>query len=194
MTKLIFAPADHRYYVGAVEIPSLSRVLEYGGIAKSLDKIPRYILERKRQIGTAVHLAIKLHLEDDLDWSTLDPQVTPYVFAALSYLQREDRKILEVETPVGGLRLGYACTPDLIVEGGIVEWKTTYAIYPEVEVQLAGQARAVGGKQARRVVQLKKDGTFAVKDYGTDADGLFKAALAVAQWRLKHEPKRRSPR
>ena len=191
MRKLRFDPEDHRYFVGEIEIPSLSKVLRLGGISRSLEDVPKEILERKRQIGTATHRAIQLYLSGDLDWTTVHPDVQPYVDGALEYLQREDRRIVSVETPVGGLTLGYACTPDLHVEGGLVEWKTTYKIYPEVEVQLSGQARALSKsassarKLERRVVHLQKDGRYKIKDYGSDADKVFQAALRVAQWRLK---------
>lgn len=203
MTTLRFSPEDHRYFEGETELPSLSKILRLGGIAQDLSGVPPHVLERKKQIGTALHLAVELHLNDNLEDDSVDEQVRPYFVAAQNYLGRESRKILAIETPVGSVALGYACTPDLVVEGGIVEWKTTYKIYPEVEVQLAGQARAVANYTdgvgsrwsqdlARRVVQLKPDGTYVVKDYGPDADSVFDAALTVAKWKIAHEPRRRA--
>ena len=205
MSNLRFEEAGHRYVEDEVEIPTLSRVLELSGLRPDDSRVPLEVLMFAQRRGKAVHKAIALHLEDSLDWDSVGEDVYPQVRAALDYLEREERKLIEWETPRGGGEVGFACTPDLVVEDGVVEWKTTSAIYPEVAIQLMGQVVALDAARPqdgtrllfdknghrkfdheRRVVHLKKDGTYKIKDF-VDHDGdhrVMEAALRIAQWRL----------
>lgn len=123
-----------------------------------------------------------------LDWGSLGEDIAPYVYAAREFLDSEDEEIVAAEQPFGSLRLGYGCTPDLVRKVSIVEWKTTYRIYPEVAIQLAGQAKAVGGAKRRIAVQLLRDGQF--KKHTFDQDQDFKdleAARRIYEWKKRNK-------
>ena len=61
---LTFDPEKHEYRINGVLVPSVSQIL---APLYDFSKIPRDVLERKRQIGTAIHKAIELDLLGDLD-------------------------------------------------------------------------------------------------------------------------------
>ncbi len=174
--------------MGDVQLPSLSEVLRITGVAADLSQIPIHLLERKRRIGTAVHKAIALHLRGDLDWSSLKEDIIGYVRAAAEYLDTKGFTTVAVERPYGGIRLGYGCTPDYVHTKGLVEWKTTSKLYPEVPVQLIGQSRAVGlaDDSERVAVRLASDGTFEEHICNDPSDiWVFNGIQEILKWRMK---------
>ena len=187
---ITFDPEGHRYYSGLTELPSLSKIMRLGGLKSDLSMVPPAVLEKKRVLGNRVHKAIWLYLNDNLDWATLDDDVRQYVLAATRYVEDSglDLEGALIERPFGSTRLGYACTPDLVLPGGhVIEWKTTYKIYPDVQIQLAGQALVVGDPGVRIVVQLKKDGTYSTKECLDEEDfEVFRSVLKVALWKIEN--------
>lgn len=189
--SLHFQSDGRHYWMGATELLSLSRLLDCGGFSTDFSRIPPEVLARKTMIGQNVHRAIWLHLHDDLDWGSLGEDLYGYVKAAARYLESRDSAIRWTELPFGSEGLGFATTPDLVFEDGYVEeWKTTYRIYPKVRIQLAGQAVAVNPDSpgGRRVIQLKPDGDYQVKEFSDDEDyEVFEGARRVALWRMRHD-------
>jgi hypothetical protein len=185
--SLIYDSVGHRYFDGGVQVPSLSKVMELGGYKSDLSKIPLHILQRKRALGGAVHEAISLYLHNRLDWTTVDSAVYPYVAAAVRYIENEDVEVEWSELPFGGVDVGFACTPDLLTKRAIREWKTTYKIMPDVAIQLAGQAVAVGDLSLERiVVQLKPNGDYDTVQYDDPEDIVdFQACLRTAKRKIR---------
>jgi len=194
---LDFDPVAHRYTWMGFEVPSLSRVLELGGVQEDFSAINPEVLERKRQIGTAVHRAIELHLSgEEVSWPDEDSEAACAGYFA-SFLRALDKlpapqSAPVLERPIGGF-IGYACTPDYHTGELLIEWKTSSRIYPQYWVQLAGQEYAInaGGdprKRQRYVVQLKPDGRprieLAKEPLEDDQD--FQAVLRLANWKRKN--------
>lgn len=75
--ELTFDEPTHTYKVGGVPMPSVTTVLD--DVVPLFDKVPFAVLERARQIGTAVHHATALDDLGLLDEASLHPIVMPYV-------------------------------------------------------------------------------------------------------------------
>lgn len=85
-----FDAAEHAYYDEAgARVPGTTSLLEAAGFV-CYQHIPPRILERKAEIGTAAHAAAHYYDEGDLNESTVDPQVTPYVTAWKKFRHESD--------------------------------------------------------------------------------------------------------
>jgi hypothetical protein len=74
-----FDPMQHAYYNDEmVRVPGTTSLLEAAGLV-CYEHIPARILAHKAEIGTAAHAAAHYYDEGDLDESTVDPEVHPYV-------------------------------------------------------------------------------------------------------------------
>lgn len=74
-----FDPVQHVYYDDdMVRVPGTTSLLEDAGLV-CYQHIPAAILAHKAEIGTASHAAAHYYDEGDLDESTVDPEVYPYV-------------------------------------------------------------------------------------------------------------------
>jgi hypothetical protein len=187
---------QHRYWQGPVEYASLSAVLLAGGFKEDFAGVPQAVLNRKRDIGRAVHAAAQFILEDCLDWSTVDEAARPYVEAFASWNQKHQPTGAILETPICNPQLGYACTPDILRPSAkeVIEIKTSLKISKFVGIQLAGQVICAEEGEpysgrfddwTRLVLQLKKDGTYSygpAKDYGNPYDAM-RAALVAFGWK-----------
>jgi hypothetical protein len=84
-----FDAALHEYrHVGTNRVvPSVTQVLkavgvstDFEGLSERSDRI-RDAIELKRDLGTALHADAHAFDDNDLDWSTVDPRVEPYLRA-----------------------------------------------------------------------------------------------------------------
>ena len=73
--EVTFDEESHTYRVNGVIYPSVSEIL---APFCDFSRVPRDVLERKRQIGRATHKCIELDEAGELDVDTVDPQVMPY--------------------------------------------------------------------------------------------------------------------
>lgn len=82
---LTFHPESHTYVrPDGVIVPSVTQILRATGIGTDYEAIPGLSaldLELRRQLGTAVHADIHSYDDDDLDLTTVDPRVRPYLDA-----------------------------------------------------------------------------------------------------------------
>ena len=188
---LTFDPATHSYRIDGVDVPSVTKVLESVGLIDYSHitlETRRMALER----GRAVHEAIALDLEGDLDEeSARQAGVIGYVEAA-----RAARRALGIDKPDAWEHMAYhshfrfAGTIDLICGKLIVDWKTEQAEY-WVRFQLAAYASLLGktsfaGASFRRVAaELHQDGSYRLielpKSEWLDDFRTFLAALRVHQ-------------
>ena len=203
-TGLEFDPAAHRYTLDGRVVPSVTQLLEAAGLV-DLDGIDPGVLRRKRELGTWVHAAIALMLDDDLDVETVWPPAAPYL-AAFDRFRVESRFVFVrelCEQPLVDPVLGFAGTPDLVgrfPEGGataVLDVKCTYTLAPTCGLQTAAYQHLlrVGANcpvTKRLALWLRPDGTYSAKDYSSDARHrddwpAFRAVLALWHWRRNHD-------
>jgi hypothetical protein len=190
--NLTFDPQTHRYTLNGQPVPSVT------GMIKLV--MPReYRDEFARDRGTAVHMATDLEDRGQLDESSLDERIIPYVNAWRKFKAEAKAKVIHTEMAVGHPLYRYAGTLDNIVEIGgdmVLVDKKTGDIVPEVQIQLAlyelayyatvPKARKI---QRRLAIQLKEDGSYRCHWFDSKHDKqLALSWLTVAQWIKTHNP------
>lgn len=147
--KCHFDPEKHLYAVDGRPIPSVSQVLAAVGLIPDFRTVGRAVLERKRQIGSALHTALHFLQEGDLDMDSVDPDVRPYLdgyrlFVADTEFQAEECELRR--WPILK-RMQYGMTADvvgtiraksvaLIEEPWLIDFKTSEAVYQGWPIQL----------------------------------------------------------
>jgi len=198
---LIFDAAAHRYTLAGVDLPSVTQVLESVGLI-DYSHIPWPTRQMALERGRAVHEAIALDLEGDLDEDSADEAgVLGYVQAA-----RAARQHLGILAPTAWEERvyheawQYAGTIDLRVGNMVVDWKTNQAEY-WVRFQLAAYAACIaqidgrthwGAGLIRRIcVELHGDATFSLFEFGSESlfDDLQTFLAALRIYREKTNPK-----
>lgn len=197
---IAFDAATHTYRVNGRLTPNVTRILEP---LYDFSGIPRDVLERKKQIGEAVHRAIEFDLLNDLDDSTIDPQIAGYIAAWRLYRVEREYKHALSECRVAHLAFGYAGTLDLYGEARlkraskrglvVIDLKTTFDIHPAVALQTAAYRAALAfenksaAKAARMALQLKPDGTYHEEWFEDESDfAIFLSFLQAHNWRATH--------
>jgi hypothetical protein len=188
MEELRFDPAEHKYFVGKREVPSVTTILKEEGFIDSA-----WFTESGRQRGSYVHLAVHYHDMNELDEDSLDDTIRPYVEAWKRFKVDTGIVIIESEVPILDPLKRYAGTPDKIVmlddKQSVLDLKTGI-VSPWVRLQLCAYGEAKGIYR-RFAVQLCDDGKYKVHQYIDRQDfGVWNAVLAVYFWKM-NELKRR---
>jgi len=196
---LEFDEASHTYRVGGRVLPSVTQILR--PIGPDLASIPPAVLERKRMLGTAAHLACELDDCGELDDSATDPDVMGYVRAWRLFVEQLEVTVLLTEHRAHSISLGYAGTIDRLAimptpeaPGGRAPWvldlKTAAEPHPSYGVQLAGydlllrDAGKVAAPLRRGTVHLRPDGTYRLVPFNNPNDEpAFRALLAIHNWK-----------
>lgn len=199
-----FNAERHEYRVDGRLVPNVTSIL---APLYDLDGIPRAVLERKRAIGQAVHRAIELELQDDLDESTVHEDVAPYLPAWRRWRVDRGFELIASERKVAHPLYGYAGTLDLRGRLTIkfprekaapgpatIDLKTTFEVKDPVGLQLAAYqgAEAAGGDPAakrdrRLALQLKPDGTYVERFFDDPKDWpVFLSFLTCHNWKEIH--------
>lgn len=187
-----FDEATHVYRLGARVLPSVTTIIRPVGVDYSA--IPADVLERKRQLGTAVHKACELDDEDDLDDESLPELLAPYVTAWRRFKEETRALVLLNERRLYHPRLLYAGTIDrlMTLQGDlwVVDLKTAADPVPSYGIQTSAyrelvEANEPGRGDARRgTVHLRADGTYRLHEYRNPNDlAAFRALLTVHQWK-----------
>jgi hypothetical protein len=189
---LTFNAEKHIYKWGPRVLPSVTQIIAplYAG---ALDAVKADVLERKRTIGQALHLATQLHDEGRLDEASIDDAVKPYFAAYLKFVAERQPKWSVIEEPHGNPILGYAGTIDRAgwiggVDGpALCDFKTVAELHPAVGAQLAGYARLMNARGARRfALQLLPSGDYKLVPFESpDDDSAFMGCLSIYHWRAK---------
>jgi len=193
-----FDAATHTYRVDGVEVPSVTQVLEAVGLI-DYSHIPWANRQMALERGRAVHEAIALDLEGDLDEDSAEEA------GILGYLEaaRAARAALGILAPLAHeervyhRQLGYAGTLDLRADGLLLDWKTNqaefwvrfqlaaYAAALTSTLMRAGSAHWTAGVVRRVCVELHEDGNFRILEipsaYWKEDFQTFVAALRVWQ-------------
>ncbi len=160
---------EHNYWYGLLPVPGLSRLIQDYGLT-DYSHVPAHILERARNRGTIVHGCVESYLRGEPYEAG---QYEGYVEGAINYIEENVRKPILVEQSILDYENWTACTPDLLHEDGLVEWKTSSKIEEWHAVQLAAQAdmlEASGHIQSaidipKVVVKLNANGIPEVSDF-----------------------------
>src|SRR5215469_8663322 len=83
---ITFRPEGHVYTVNGRVTRSTTQVLSDAGIS-DFSMVPRDILQYAQERGTAVHRAIHYEMEGDLDFSTVAPEIEPYLVARRKFMK-----------------------------------------------------------------------------------------------------------
>ena len=185
-----FDAARHLYRINGAVVPNVTRVL---ADLYDWDSVPAQTLERKRQIGSAVHRAIELDIQDNLDESSIDPQAAGY-FEAWRRFGKEKRFACHLaERQVGSWRFRYAGTLDLAgdMSGAdvLIDIKTTYQLHPGSGLQTAAylyaasEMQLIGASAKRFALRLQADGAYRIQPHQDKNDfPVFLACLSRHNW------------
>ena len=210
MQPFRFDADAHAYYLGSERIPGVTAVL---GQVVDFSFVRDEVLDRKRAIGSALHEAIEIDLDGELDEESIDPSVAPY-FAGWRKFQDEHGAFLiqAKERPIYSRTYRYGCTPDLwgnFLAGGeavpfVCEIKSTATVHPAVGLQTAAQLRCIAEtaypdaiedrkreaymRRARRfVLQLLPTGKYSLRALTARDDfATFLALLTAYRWKQRH--------
>ena len=162
------------------------------GVLRALNLIDdRWFSEEGRARGTAVHLALAYHAEQDLCWKSVSDAIKPFVEGGIRFLEDSQAIVDAVELEVVNERYGYTGHPDLLLTAfgypTILDWKSGGIMLDPAGIQTAAYKLALGreysatGKPVRRrrmAVQLTEDGKYHLHDL----DARPRGTLDQARW------------
>jgi len=119
---LVFNADLHVYTLpSGARIPSVTEILKRTGVSTDFEALPnRDAITRKRDIGSACHADAHAYDDGDLDWSTVHPDVRPYLDAWCEFRRLKqltptarERRVLHPSLGYCGTFDGIFTTPDL---------------------------------------------------------------------------------
>ena len=183
--------ATHTYRFGGVVLPSVTQILRP---LIDLSGIPRDVLEAKRDLGQRVHAACHYLSENDLDPSSVDPDVEPYLAGFERFLRETGAEIIANEQFVHSQQWGYAGQLDLIarIDGAthLLDIKSCVAVPMSAGPQTAAYLRALGDPSVthRGALRLKPDGRYVLEPLHNPNDwAAFFAALSLLRYKESHQ-------
>lgn len=196
----IFCDKDHKYFVDGRRVVGVTEAIGLSGCGPDFSCVNPELLEWKSKLGTAVHLACRLHDEGKLDDASVDENVRPYLKAWQDFRNKVGVADLLRETPIFKSAHEFCGTPDRIVLWqnrchAVLEIKTVTGVDDATGLQMAGYeilARQHFALSAfkpinRLVVQLRPDGKWSIHTFtDTNDRQAFLNCLGVAQWKLTH--------
>lgn len=188
---LEFDERQHVYRLQGREIPGVTQVL---APLVDFSQVPPAILEAKRDLGSRVHLATHLDDEQDLDETSVEDDVRPYLEAWRHFLRVSGAKVMLTEKRVLHESMEYAGTLDnvLVIEGQrwLIDKKTSISLPHAVGPQTAAYKAALGPAYAdvrRAALRLGADGKFKFNALSDPFDwAVFVACLTLHNFRKRH--------
>ncbi|MBW2646974.1 MAG: hypothetical protein JRE23_12535 [Deltaproteobacteria bacterium] len=176
-TKLIFDPKRHEYTVGGVRLPSVT------GILNEVFQPKNYAEEYHLTRGKYAHLATELYDKGELDESTIDDTILPYLEAWRKFRTETGFVPEEIELKLYSETLRFAGTLDRIGTLGtdkiLLDIKTG-AGFGMARYQTAGYEILYGKKLKRYGVLLTAEGKYKIQPFKDKTDGnVFRACLTV---------------
>ena len=175
------------------QIPSVTQILRAVGLAPTFNGVPAQVLERKRQLGQALHRAIQYDVEGVLDESSLHPDIAGgfaayrAVRASGFLIDRAEVEVVDAEWRVMGHPDALGTDPQ--GAPAIIDWKAVHTIdLDAVAYQVAAYMflgrRANLGERVPFAIQLLPDGTFRVHRLAKriaelQAEQVFQAAVLL---------------
>lgn len=198
--KIEFDQEKHIYRFGGKRVPNVTSLLaEYGLI--NFDGVPKHRLTFKSALGIAVHYAIQLHNEHNLDENSLHESIKPYFMAYKKFAEVYKFEPRHTELRMHSKKWGFAGTLD--AQGlffwkkkeieAIIDWKCSWGLYPANGPQTAAYQLAFEDNypdikiKGRFALQLKETGNYEIVEYVDLTDkNTFLAALHLHSWRIRH--------
>ena len=197
--KFIFRAEDHKYFHGGIEVPGVTRLLQDYDLI-NFDGVPKERLDYKFALGTAVHYAIKLYNEQNLDEDSMHKAVKPYFQAYKKFCEIHKYEPRHTEHRLYSKKWQFAGTMDS--QGlffwkkndleSIIDWKCSWGMYPANGPQTAGYQILFEEEykikiKARFGLQLKPTGAFEIIEYSDPADKtVFLSALTLHHWKVRN--------
>lgn len=200
MAEFTFDAASHTYLLDGARLPSVTEIIS--PIRQDFSMIGAEVLEAKRALGTAVHLACEFDDLGELDDAETDSKIMGYVHAWRKFKSDTSAIILFNEQRMYHEVLRFAGTVDRVaaleLSGALDTWiidiKTSEEAHPSYGVQLAGYALLLEAferinwtkhvKHNRASVHLRSDGTYRMHRYQQHIDeSAFRACLALNHWK-----------
>lgn len=193
MSALHFDEARHEYRLDGRRLPSVTQLL-----APLVDysMVPKDVLERAQQLGTAVHKMTELHDNDDLDEDSLSDELRPYLGGWKRFRVECRFEPVTVEHRMAHPVFGYAGTSDrtgaIKDRLAVLDIKKMFVLGPHIGPQLAAYEKlhqAEGLKVVDRyALGLRPDGTYRLQPYTDPLDWqCFLSHLTIQNWKAKHE-------
>lgn len=187
---LTFDESRHEYRFGGSLVPGVTSILEP---LIDFSRVPREVLERKRDLGSRVHEACHYWDEDDLEMESVEADVEPYLEAWRRFRAETQCEILACEQRVYEPAMRYAGTLDrVIVYRGfkwLVDLKTAFSTPHSAGPQTAAYLRALRDPSVthRAALLLRADGAYKF-DHLTDPNDMaaFMACLQIFRFKESH--------
>jgi len=129
-----YDPIEHRYWIGELEVPSVTRLLP-----KKDFNMPAERLEMYRQLGIEQHELIKMFFQ------TVYPNryegKNRMLMALDRFVEKDAYKLGNLvccERPLFSEEYLFAGTPDNVFENGIIDWKRSRVTKKDMALQHAG--------------------------------------------------------
>lgn len=186
---LLLDETTHTYTIDGEVLPSVTQILEAEGFI-DYSMIPPDIREAAMARGQAVHRSIHFLHEEDLDWSSVDPDIRPYLDAYQRFRAESGFVPERVEARVFHPTYGYAGTLDLdgIYRGQptLIDTKTGH-LPRWTRLQTAAYAACLEGPRLRFGLELRGDGTYRLDGPYTDPRDLDVFLAAVTTYHARKE-------
>lgn len=190
---LQFDERTHTYRLAGVRLPSVTQILQP---LVDLSRIPRDVLEAKRDLGQRVHLACQLDDEHDLLESSVEEDVRPRLEAWRRFLRETGAEVLANEQLVYHPVMLYAGKLDNVLRIGRDEWlidkKTAIATPISTGPQTAAYSQASQSPGLpplhRGALLLHDDGRYQLDPLtGADDWSCFVACLTLHRFKETHQ-------
>jgi len=189
MADLAFNADTHEYQVDGNIIPSVSQIIKDMGLLPFPPGMDWYLTK-----GTHVHLATQLYDEDDLDETSLDPVIAPYLTAYKRFRKETQFTPRYIELRLYHPYYSYAGTIDRIGTIGLNVGLVLLDIksgspYPAVSLQCAAYAEMarVNDIAVRKAyaLYLKADGHYKLEEIKNmrQALSVWLSCLTVYKWK-----------
>lgn len=181
-------PETHTYRLpGGEVVPGVTRLLRP---LIDLAGIPKDVLEAKADLGRRVHAACHYLSENDLEPSSVEPDVAPYLAGFERFIVESGARIVANERIVHSQQWGYAGQLDLIADiervRYLIDIKSCVAVPMSAGPQTAAYHRALGDPTVthRAALRLKPDGRYVLEPLNDPNDwSAFLAALTLYRYR-----------
>lgn len=193
---LQFDEATHRYTLDGVELPSVTKILD--DVFDEYRSIDPETLRRAQERGTAVHKACELHDMAQLDFSSVDETIAPYLEGYIKFVSETKFEHHAVEQKVVSRKYGYAGTLDRLGVLGKskrrcqIDLKSAVSVSRSVGPQTAAYEQAAREEHwiepkeiiDRYALQLRADGGYRLLPCKSPADfSVFLSALTIYKFK-----------
>lgn len=186
---LEFDEKSHTYRKDGIIRPSVTQILQELGLS-DYSAVPKEILDRSANFGTAVHKTTELFDNKNLDFKSVDAPIVPYLDGWTKFCDDYKIDFIAVEKRFYCEKYGYCGTIDRIVYSKktgqkiLIDIKTTTSISPVVNLQTAGYAVGINEPNITRWAVKLYDRGYNIYPCRNTADTAFwLSALNVWKWK-----------